>query len=412
MTMKKLFAGLAAAATLLSGMALGISTASAAEPVSFADNKTITVTASDAQQFYTKPVDTQNLQKNLREFKYVKLAGYEAVPNASGTGIKLVDGITGDAANAAFAAAGYDAAKNGNDPWQWLGTTSGTWTTDQTKGFVDALKNSAETDITPDASNDGKTLTFSFESAGLYLIVDQSGEVTVTDDENSKLVWVENGPFLAGTKIDNAAPTIQNSNGVIGAGVIDAKSNSVETHKGGFTFHKKDANNLPVANAVFVVKNDKGEYGLYSNSNWTWTNTKPDVTKLPTDDVDRKAAGFFVSGSSQGSVIVQALTEGTYTVEEIKAADDYLQTALPSFTVTIGKDGTVSAYDVDTNDTWGLVDGDTTNGVTVKNVKSITQLPLTGAAGTILFSAVGVLLAAAAGTVFLKSRSTKRALRA
>lgn len=43
---------------------------------------------------------------------------------------------------------------------------------------------------------------------------------------------------------------------------------------------------------------------------------------------------------------------------------------------------------------------------------SATQLPLTGAAGTILFSAVAVLLAAAGVTVFLKSRSTKRSLRA
>ena len=409
--MKKLFAGLAAAATLLSGLALGVSTASAA-PVSFEDNKTIAVTASDAQQFYTKPVDAQNLQSNLREFKYIKLAGYEAVPNANGTGVKLVDGVTGDAANAAFAAADYDATKNGNDPWQWLGTTSGSWTAKQTKGFANALKTSAVTDIVPVASNDGKTLTFTFDSAGLYLIVDQSGNVTVTDNESSKLDWAENGPFLAGTKIDNADPAIQNSDGVIGSGVIDAKSNSVETHKGGFTFHKKDADNKPVADAVFVVKNAEGKYGLYSNNNWTWTDAKPDVTTLPKEDADRKAAGFFVSGSSQGSVIVQALTEGTYTVEEIKAADGYLQTALPSFTVTISKDGTVSAYDVEANDTWGLVDGDTTNGVTVKNVKSITQLPLTGAAGTILFSAVGVLLAAAAGTVFLKSRSTKRALRA
>ena len=43
---------------------------------------------------------------------------------------------------------------------------------------------------------------------------------------------------------------------------------------------------------------------------------------------------------------------------------------------------------------------------------SITQLPLTGAAGTMLFSVIGLLIAGAAVTVFVKSRSTKRALNA
>ena len=48
----------------------------------------------------------------------------------------------------------------------------------------------------------------------------------------------------------------------------------------------------------------------------------------------------------------------------------------------------------------------------VTNVKNITQLPLTGAAGTMLFSVIGLLIAGAAVTVFVKSRSTKRALNA
>ncbi|OXN00627.1 SpaA isopeptide-forming pilin-related protein [Bifidobacterium vansinderenii] len=408
MKMRKLFAGLAAAATLLSGLALGATTASAAE-VSFENNKTITVTATDAQQFYTQTVDTTNLQSNLRTFDYVKLAGYEKV---AGTGVKLVNGLTGDAANAAFAAAGYDATKNGSDPWQWLGTTSGSWTADQTKGFVNALKDSATTGVTPVASNEGKTLTFTFDSAGLYLIVDKSGDLTITDTVDSKLVWKANGPFLAGTKIENADPAIQNALGALSEGTIDAKSGSVETHKGGFTFKKVDANNAKVSGAVFVVKNSEGKYGQYSNNNWTWTDTKPGKDNIPADDAQRKAAGLFVSGDNLGTVQVQGLTAGTYTVEEIKAAEGYLQTALPSFTVTINDQGQVTSYDVNTLDTWSLVDGDVNSGVTVKNVKSITQLPLTGAAGTILFSAVGVILAAAAGTVFLKSRSTKRALRA
>lgn len=52
------------------------------------------------------------------------------------------------------------------------------------------------------------------------------------------------------------------------------------------------------------------------------------------------------------------------------------------------------------------------DGYKVKNVKSITQLPPTGAAGTALFTAITLLLAGAGVAVTFKSRSTSRALRA
>ena len=41
----------------------------------------------------------------------------------------------------------------------------------------------------------------------------------------------------------------------------------------------------------------------------------------------------------------------------------------------------------------------------MKNVKSITQLPLTGAARTVLFTIVALLLAGAGAAVALKSRN-------
>ena len=74
MKLRKLFAGVAAAATLLGGMAFGATTANAAE--ANISSTTITVNATDANQFYTKPVDTADLQANLRMFKYVELAKY------------------------------------------------------------------------------------------------------------------------------------------------------------------------------------------------------------------------------------------------------------------------------------------------------------------------------------------------
>ena len=74
-----------------------------------------------------------------------------------------------------------------------------------------------------------------------------------------------------------------------------------------------------------------------------------------------------------------------------------MNTFLPSFTVTIDENGEATFG----KDAFGLVD---TSEKTVKNVKSIAQLPLTGAAGTTLFTVVALLVAGAGVTVAVKSR--------
>ena len=63
------------------------------------------------------------------------------------------------------------------------------------------------------------------------------------------------------------------------------------------------------------------------------------------------------------------------------------------------QDGTVSVE----QDTLHLVipDGNDTQ---IKNVKSVTQLPLTGAAGTVLFTVVALLVGGAGVAVAVKSR--------
>ena len=53
-----------------------------------------------------------------------------------------------------------------------------------------------------------------------------------------------------------------------------------------------------------------------------------------------------------------------------------------------------------------------TGAITVVNVKNISELPKTGAAGIALFVALAALLGGAAATVFAKSRSIKRSINA
>lgn len=107
-----------------------------------------------------------------------------------------------------------------------------------------------------------------------------------------------------------------------------------------------------------------------------------------------------------GKVAVRGLAEGTYTVQETKAPTGYAENFKVTFTVTIGEDGGEGTLAAD------KLQQVNTSKKTVLNVKSITQLPLTGAAGTMLFTVVAVLLAGVAATVFAKSRSTNRALNA
>lgn len=50
--------------------------------------------------------------------------------------------------------------------------------------------------------------------------------------------------------------------------------------------------------------------------------------------------------------------------------------------------------------------------IKVMNMTSITQLPLTGAAGITLFVVLGLLIAGAGVVVYMKSRGVRNAMRA
>lgn len=420
MTMKKLFAGLAAAATLLSGLALGVSTANAAP--TFGN----TITLNTAKDNYLVTAQDGTATTTPRTFKAVKVADYVNTPdttNGPAVALQTVDGVKNTVTNALKTAGNGSAnvyTDADGDPLVWL-TKQGD--ADYRK-FVTAIETSlqAQATVTPTeafATENGvqntKQLTLTFTEPGLYLIYDQSGDQTFTTVDGKTTTTTVVNKFqtiLAGTTINGADPNVSNSGNITTENLdIKGSSNTSSTTKNGFTFHKVNADGNALAGAVFVIKNANNQYGKYAvNGGWTWDANKPAADILPNTADEQKAAGLFVSGQ-YGSVVVPDLESGTYTVEEIKAPEGYLGKVLPSFTATIANDGKIT-YNVDSLDQWKLVDTNDTGEVTVKNVKSITQLPLTGAAGTILFSAVGVLLAAAAGTVFLKSRSTKRALRA
>ena len=165
--------------------------------------------------------------------------------------------------------------------------------------------------------------------------------------------------------------------------------------------------------AKFAIKNANGKYLAYTlnadgDGAWSTLDAKPGSTADGTDH------GVFTTGAN-GKVTFRALDEGKYTIEEIAAPNGYVNPGVSfSFTIAANLSGTGAAqtakptYTVDaddlTSDRWGLVSNGNTAEVVVENVKSITQLPLTGGAGTVLFTVVAALLIGAGVTVGVRSR--------
>lgn len=119
------------------------------------------------------------------------------------------------------------------------------------------------------------------------------------------------------------------------------------------------------------------------------------------------------------STMIGGLGEGVYTMTEIEAPEGYWDTGLPSIELSVDEEGNISF--TKKSDLFDLVtlpdsgSGYSSRGivrpVTVKNINSITQLPLTGAAGIAMFVVLGLLIAGVGVTVYVKSRGVRNALR-
>ncbi|KOA44091.1 SpaH/EbpB family LPXTG-anchored major pilin [Bifidobacterium animalis] len=168
---------------------------------------------------------------------------------------------------------------------------------------------------------------------------------------------------------------------------------TVKTHDVTFTKVGVDGDAAGLAGAQFAIKNVDGKYGTYANNTWTWAT----ATTAP----------LAATSDRNGEVSFPNIAEGTYTVEEIQAPAGYAQNLLPSFQITVGTDDTVTLDNAGTLGLASTVD----KVIQVKNVKSVTQLPLTGAAGITMLVVVALLIGGAAALIAVRSRSLKQQLR-
>lgn len=215
-------------------------------------------------------------------------------------------------------------------------------------------------------------------------------------------VEVENPSAYAGKKIVVTFEAVINDEADVENGVVNKLDNygtsvQVPTTFGKFEFTKVDPDGKGIENVTFQVKDGDTTLYFVKQKDGSHKKAASAATSGATADVKTGADGkLSFTGLDKTKI---------YTVTEtVRASDAYLN-IMPSFTVSFSKeDG--SAVLTATSDPWGLVD---TSAKTVKNIKSITQLPLTGAAGTMLFTVVALLVAGAGVTIAIKSRQNAEA---
>ena len=158
----------------------------------------------------------------------------------------------------------------------------------------------------------------------------------------------------------------------------------------GFNFTKVDPDGKGIEGVTFQVK-DKDGVPLYFVK-------QGDGSYKKAASADTQGATTNVTTGTNGQLSFTGLDKTkTYTVTETKRASDAYLDIMPSFTVSFNEEnGSAVLAKTTTSDPWGLVN---TTTKTVKNIKSITQLPLTGAAGTMLFTVVALLVAGAGVTI-------------
>ena len=512
MKMRKLFAGIAAAATLLGGMALGATSAQAGDAATTAGSGTIV--NNDAKFKFTAQDAKQLTNRKLNAYKIADYVQYGTGDNAA-YGVQTADGVVRDTLAKALQSATDENVPETGDLMAWAlakgvlsvddsADENGAWSNSASRKFVESLKNAtgnlgtAETvDLGAAANGTSATVTL---PAGLYLFVDADYSAGTNKDATPSIAIlvgsgnVENGVLnplteatvdiknqtTAVTKKVNGKDAITASAGQRVAYTITSKvpQNTQYYSDYGYTYTDTpsagqtvdfDSLKVTVADKALtkdtdytVAKNEDGTFtvtissikkqsagavitvtynatvtseeaagnkavtntvvlsdnGAEATDSTSITNGQFSFTKTDAQGNALAGADFEIEGQSgtstpstataisdsNGTVTFKGLADGTYKVTETNVPAGFQQNLKAAFTVTIANGKAVKYAGADI---WGLApsaevsDSDTYK---VKNVKNVTQLPLTGAAGTTLFTVVALLVAGAGVAVALKSR--------
>ena len=513
MKMRKLFAGIAAAATLLGGMALGATSAQA--------DGSGTVVKSDVNFTFTAQDAKQLTNRKLDAYKIADYVQYGTGSNAT-YGVQTAGTVTDNsgikaALEAAVAGTNKTVPTDGGDLMAWAlaegvlsvdNSADGAWNNSASRKFVESLKTTTdklgtaeEVDLGAAANGTSATVTL---PAGLYLFVDADYSVGTNGAATPSIaILVGSGNVKDGVlnPLTEATVAIKNQTTAVtkkvnGEDVITASVGQKVTYTitskvpqntqyysdYGYTYTDTPSAGQTVDfDSLKVTVGDKSlnkgtDYTVAQNKNGTFTVTISSIQKqtagalitvtyaakvteagasgskavtnavvlsdngaeatdsttitngqfsfTKTDAQGNALAGakFEIEGQngastpstatatseSNGTVTFKGLADGTYKVTETEVPAGFQPNLKAAFTVTITNGKAVKYTGADI---WGLAPStEVSDNYTykVKNVKNVTQLPLTGAAGTTLFTVVALLVAGAGVTVALKSRQRVR----
>ena len=511
MKMRKLFAGIAAAATLLGGMALGAASAQADGASTTAGSGT--PVTKDAEFKFTAQDAKQLTNRKLNAYKIADYVQYGTGSDAM-YGVQTAGTVTNKSViKAALEAAVKGTAKSvptdGSDLMAWAlaegvldttesskDTATGAWKNGASRKFVETLKTKTNmlgdptvVDLGKNLAKDGLSATVTLP-AGLYLFVDADYSAGTNKDATPSIAIlvgsgnVESGvlnPLTEATvDIKNQTTTVSKTVSAATASVgqtvtytITSKVPQNTQYYSDYAYTYTDTpsagqtvnpNSLKVKVANAELKKDtdytvtEGENGKFTvnitsikrqnagdeivvtydaevteaeatgrkavtntvvlsdngaeatdstsitNSEFSFTKTDAQGNPLAgatfTINVPGVKTPFTATSDENGKVTFKGLADGTYTVNETTVPAGFQQNLKATFTVTI-KDGETTFAGTDV---WGLAPKNSSADYKVKNVKNVTQLPLTGAAGTTLFTVVALLVAGAGVTVAVKSR--------
>lgn len=507
MKMRKLFAGIAAAATLLGGMALGAASAQA--------DGSGTVVKSDVNFTFTAQDAKQLTNRSLNAYKIADYVQYGTGDNAA-YGVQTANGVVRDALAAALQSATDKTVPETGDLMAWAlaegvldttesskDTVTGAWKNGASRKFVETLKTRTNmlgdptvVDLGNNLAEDGLSATVTLP-AGLYLFVDAdypagtnegatpsiailvgsgnvkdgvlnplteatvaiknqttavtkkvNGEDVITASVGQKVTYTitskvpQNTQYYSDygytyTDTPSAGQTVdfdslkvtvgdkslnkgtdytvaQNKNGTFTvtissiqkqtAGALITVTYAAKVTEAGASGSKA------VINAVVLSDNgaEATDSTTITNSGFSFTKTDAQGNPLAGATFTIRVPGvdgsFTATSDKTGTVTFKGLADGTYEVNETTVPNGFQQSLKAKFNVII-ENGEVKFRGTDV---WGLAPKESSDKYQVKNVKNVTQLPLTGAAGTTLFTVVALLVAGAGVTVALKSRQRVR----
>lgn len=413
MKAKPWMAGIAAAATLFAAMtapagamAEEAGAPGAAQPSASCATagNTITVKGEDADAFKAWTNNGKTPLGN-RTFKVAKVADYR-IDNGKSGGLVHLETVGESkeailqavkALNANAGTSLYGDEDHDGDPMNWLANTKNDMLIRRYAEKPGVTGTALVADkVKVDDTN--KTMTLTMPDSGLYVIVDATTpKQQIKDTGDSTVEYAGFSNMLVGTPL-TAGCGVSNNEGVVTSANLNAKTNSTTTVRGGFKFTKVGVENdrTGLSGAEFTVYSDKYFAQVLKDA-------KGNVVKA-------------TSSENGGLVDFRdfKLNAGTYYLKETKVPNGYWSGSAAKLEVTMKNDNGQIKLDSITDmsaPTSGLLSNGE-NGYAYRNVKSITQLPLTGAMGMAILGVVAVLCIGGASIIIVRARKTKRSFAA